>query len=364
MTPLSEHSIGTLGINLGQRKRVRAGAIITVAGQEQVKEPGNEETTPSQSLSSLGMSPIACQEFLGRTLLQCTRQDLHNCGVEQQTVLFEQPGLKSFTHSAAQAAEGFSSAWEAAVTQQLNDGAGILVLIRLGAYLEIDFRDLFRFHCETSNGLTQVYGRKGAFDLGLVSADQLRTHAGSYRRRLSALIPNSARYNFAGYSNRLDGPRDFRRLVDDALTGRNSILPNGERVGPGLWLAEGAKVDAGALLCAPAYIGAYSQVKSSCVIQGGSAIERNCVVDFGTTVTESCVLPGTYLGMGLDVVRSIVAPNRLFHLERNLGIEISDPHLVGTRLPASILGGLKKSITEKVFLNGASANSVGNFSHL
>jgi hypothetical protein len=342
---------------------MRVGAIITVAAEDQGKGTTNDET-PSQSLFSLGISPVVCQELLGQTLLQRTRQSLRESGVEQQTVLFEPPGSKSLIPSGCGTAESFSSAWETAVAQQLNDGAEALFLIRLGAYLETDFRDLLTFHREASGGLTQVYGKKGAFDLGLVSADQLRTEAGSYRRRLSALIPQSRRYTFSGYSNKLREPGDLRRLIQDALTGRNAIRPAGEEAGPGVWIGEGARVDPSASLYAPVYIGANAQIKGSCLINGTTAIERDCEVDFGTTVTDSCVLPGTYVGMGLNIVHSIVAPNRLFHLDRNVGMEISDAQIIGSRLPTSILAGFAKSITKKRSLKRVSTNLFGTLSHL
>jgi hypothetical protein len=342
---------------------MRVGAIITVAAEDQGRGTTNDET-PSQSLFSLGISPVVCQELLGQTLLQRTRQSLLESGVEQQTVLFEHPGSKSLIPSGSSTAESFFSAWETAVGQQLNDGAEVLLLIRLGAYLEVDFRDLLRFHRETSSGLTQVYGKKGAFDLGVVSANQLRTEAGSHRRRLSALIPQSRRYNFSGYSNRLREPGHLRCLVQDALTGRNGIRPAGEQAGPGIWIGEGASVDPAASLCGPVYIGANAQIKGSCVINGATAIERDCEVDFGTTVTDSCVLPGTYVGMGLNIVHSIVAPNRLFNLDRNVGMDISDAHIIGSRLPTSILAGFTKSITKKGSLRRVSANFLDTLSHL
>jgi len=342
---------------------VRVGAIITVAAEDQGRGTTNEET-PSQSLFSLGISPVVCQELLGQTLLQRTRQSLRESGVEQQTVLFEQPGSRGLIPSGPGTAEGFSSAWETAVGQQLGDGADVLFLIRMGTYLEIDFLDLLRFHRETSSGLTQVYGTKCAFDLGVISADQLRTEAGSYRRRLSALIPQSRRYNFSGYSNRLREPGDLRRLVYDALTGRNAIRPNGDQVGPSMWIGKGADVDPSASLFAPVYIGADTQIKGSCIINGGTTIERDCEVDFGTTVTDSCVLPGTYVGMGLNIVHSIVAPNRLFHLDRNVGMDISDAHIIGSRFPTSVLAGFTKSITKKGSLKRVSTNLFETLSHL
>jgi hypothetical protein len=349
---------------------VNIGAIVTVAQGREAEDATGGEGIPSRPLvEGLVESPIACHEFLGQTLLQRTLQDLREFGVRQQSVLFEERGCESLGCSQPPTSGKFFFTWENAVAQQLNEGAEILFLIRLGAYVEIDFSDLLRFHRETSSVLTQVYGKRSAFDLGVVSSSQLRTEPGSYRRRLSALIPYHGRYTFRGYSNRLSEPQDFRRLVHDALIGRNSIRPMGTEVGPNLWLGEDASVDSTACLAAPAYVGANTSVKGSCTIAGATAIERDCEVDFGTTVTDSCVLAGTYLGMGLNVVHSIVGPNRLFHLDRNIGMEISDSRLIGRRLTTPLLSrltksGSTKSMSSKKSLAGVGANFLGTTRHL
>lgn len=86
-----------------------------------------------------------------------------------------------------------------------------------------------------------------------------------------------------------------------------------------------------ARIIGPAYIGAHARIKASCVIKGATAIERNSEVDSGTVVNDSCVLPGTYLGAGLNFSHSIIAANKLFHLDRNIEVEIADRKLVAKR---------------------------------
>jgi hypothetical protein len=86
-------------------------------------------------------------------------------------------------------------------------------------------------------------------------------------------------------------------------------------------------------------------------------------------VTDSCVLAGTYLGMGLNVVHSIVGPHRLFHLDRNIGMEISDSRLIGRRLTTPLLSrliksGSTKSMSSKKSLAGVGANFLGTTRHL
>lgn len=328
------------------------GAIVTVAGQLKTEAANEGMSSPHHALTKpLGGSPFACHEILGQTLLQRTLLNLRSFGIKQQSVLFEESGAETFLPSRIAPAGGFFSAWENAIDQQLRQGADLLLLIRLGAYLEIDFSHLLRFHRETSSALTQVYDHKSAFEVAIVSANQLESQngAGSYRGRLSALIPYHRRYIFRGYSNRLREPQDLRRLVQDALLRRNSIRPIGDQVSPDVWLGKGAEADPAACISAPAYIGDHTRIKSGCTINGVTAIERECVVDFGTTVTDSCVLQGTYLGMGLNVSNSIAAPGKLFNLARNIEVDISDRHLIGKPLTARSFLGFRKPATRDNF---------------
>ncbi|MGH9511785.1 MAG: hypothetical protein ACRD2U_06575 [Terriglobales bacterium] len=299
-------------------------------------------------MQGFGGYPLVCHEILGETLLKRTLNRMRESGIGQPTVLYEESGSESIFPSRVPRAGKFFHQWEAAVGEHLNQGADILVLIRLGAHLEVDFAKLLEFHRESSSILTQVYDRKSAFDTAVVSAQQLNCETGSYRGRLSALIPYHKRYEFSGYANRLRGPQDFRKLAQDGLTGRSSIRPVGREVSPGIWIGDGADVDSTTRITAPAYIGAHTRVKGSCRINGATTIERDCEVDFGTSVTDSSVLPGTYLGVGLNFVHSIVTADRIFHIDRNVEVEISDPNLLGKRRSARTF---VKSIAGKDFFN-------------
>ncbi len=326
---------------------MKVGAIVTVprAIQEQ----------------AFGGHPLACYEILGDTVLQRTLDALKLAGIEPQDVLTENPGSESLFPSRLRPVNKFFSAWETSVERRLDQGVEILILIRMGAYLELNFADLLEFHRQTAGVLTQVYDHKSAFDIAVVNTTQLRGDKGSYRGRLTSLIPYHQRYQFTGFANRLREPQDLRQLAQDALFGRNSIRPRGQEVSTGVWLGEGAIVDPSAHISGPVFIGAGSRVKGSCVINGTTNIERDCEVDFGTTVTDSCILPETYLGIGLNFVHSIVTANRLFHLDRNVGVDISDSNLVGKKRS---IGALKKSIAKKGFFNRTEPQRNGADLHL
>ena len=324
---------------------MRVGAIVTVPAAIQEEDLSLQEGTRPQHLLA---GPLACYEILGSTILQRILDALRDAGIQQQTVLLEESGSEGLFPSRLRPTRNFFSAWEGSVQQQVDEGAEILFLIRLGAYLELDFDEVLAFHCQTAGVLTQVYDHKSAFDVAVVNTNQLRGDNGSYRGRLSALIPYHKRFNFTGYTNRLREPQDLRQLAHDGLLRRNSIRPLGKEVSPEVWMGEGATVDSSARISGPVYIGARSRVKGSCLVNGATTIERDCEVDFGTTVTDSSILPEPYLGIGLNFLHSVVTANKLFHLDRNVAVKISDRNLVGKR---RLTGTLKKSMGKKDFFN-------------
>ncbi len=200
---------------------MRVGAIVTVPGTIREEELGSQDRTgPQYPCQAVGDDPLACQEILGETLLQRTLNALGDAGIRQQTVLVEESGLESLFPSRLGTIGKFFSAWEASVERQLDEGAEILFLIRLGAYLDLDFARVLDFHRQSSGVLTQVYDHKKAFDVALVSTSHLRGENGSYRGRLGALIPYHKRYSFTGYTNPLREPRDL-----EAVGTRRVITP-------------------------------------------------------------------------------------------------------------------------------------------
>jgi hypothetical protein len=46
-------------------------------------------------------------------------------------------------------------------------------------------------------------------------------------------------------------------------------------------------------------------------------------------VHQSCILQGVYIGIALDLNRTVVSEKKLFHLDRNLQMDIDDERLIG-----------------------------------
>ena len=132
-------------------------------------------------------------------------------------------------------------------------------------------------------------------------------------------------YGSQKYANRLQSPRDFRRLVLDAFQGRCNLRPQGREVKPGVWICEGAQIERSARLVAPAFIGRNVQISDECLITRGSNVESNSIVDYGTVVEDSSILSNTYVGIGLDLSHSIVIGRSLLNLQHNVNLEITDP---------------------------------------
>ena len=213
------------------------GAIVTVPGAIQEEDLAlQDRARPQYLFQAFSGRPVACYEILGETLLQRTLNALRDAGIQQRAVLTEDSGSESLFPSRVRSFGKYFSAWEKSVEQQLEAGVEILFLIRMGAYLELDFTEVLEFHRQSCGVLTQIYDQKRALDVAVVNTSQLRGDTGSYRGRLSSLIPYHKRYHFAGYTNRLREPQDLRQLAHEALLGRNSIRPLGQEVSPEVWL--------------------------------------------------------------------------------------------------------------------------------
>ena len=338
---------------------VNIGVIVTIAGGRH-SETDDERGAPrkridnnanAKATSQLLMGlPVGSCDVLGQSIIDRVVARLRGFGAQRISIISEGP-LPGCTASSASGSlyrtgstPGFWPAWDSVVSEYLNQGVETLLLVRLGPYVELDLRDLLRFHRESASPLTQVYNRHTALDLVVVDAAPLREGTGSFRTRLSALIPQRQRYSFTGYTNLLAEPADCRRLVQDAFSGQCGMRPVGREVRSGIWYGERARVDRSATILAPAFIGAETCIEASCTISGATAVERQCEVDCGTTVDDCCVLPGTYLGMGLNVQHALVKGSKLFHLNRDIEVEIGDSRLIGTTSPSRQLSRRARSV--------------------
>jgi carbonic anhydrase/acetyltransferase-like protein (isoleucine patch superfamily) len=267
-------------------------------------------------------------DLLGKSLLDRAIAKLREFGVVESCVISEGTGTNQVVPSVSNSS-AFIAAWESAVARHMQQVVDFLLLIRMSTYTDLAYGELLQFHLEKRSALTQVYGTDGSLDIALVDASFLRDPGSAYRKVLGGLIPQQQRFLYGGYINRLNKPQDFRKLVEDGLRGNCGLYPVGIEVQPQVWHGHGAEVDGSAVVGAPAFVGARSHVAASCTLTGVSAIERGCKIDYGTMIDQSCILQDSYIGMGLDVRRSIVIDKTVFHLERNVEVSIGDRRLIG-----------------------------------
>lgn len=249
---------------------------------------------------------MASLEVLGHSIVERTIARLHCAGIKAVSVVNE---------SALSEAVGRRFIPEV-LLKQAQKGFGELLLMRLGAYAEVDIAELLDFHHDAGTVATRVSDADGPLDFWV-----LNTAPGA-QRGLDLDSPSC--YLTPGYVNRLTGARDLRRLVVDAFLGRCEIRPRGREQKPGVWIDDGARIHRSARVVAPAYIGRGSRVRASALITGFSAVERRCVVDYGTVVEDSSMLPYTYVGKGLEVAHAVVDGKHLVNLSRNVALTIED----------------------------------------
>jgi NDP-sugar pyrophosphorylase family protein len=227
--------------------------------------------------------------------------------------------------------------WEEAVASWIGQQAELLVLVCAGTYTDLDFRELIRFHLERGARLTEAYGKDGPLDVLIASRAALEGDGG-YRKAVSRFLGHGQRFFYSGYVNRLRTPADFMQLVEDGLNRRSKLEPAGTEITQGIWFGDDADVDPTCVLRGPVFVGSSTRVNSCCSIKPGSAIESGCEVDSGTTVDESWILPETYVGVGLNVRRSIVSNGKMFHLDRQTEVTIIDRRLIGAARSSPLFG--------------------------
>jgi len=315
---------------------VHIGAIVSLAEDRQGDETSYGRKYPRNGRGFLPGSSRARLDILGRSLLERAIAKLRQLPSVSVRTIPESPASTSLLPARSAKSSNFITAWESAVAQHVQEGASQLLLLRVGCYSDLDYEELLRFHVQRGAALTQAYGTAGALDLAVVEADCLRGTETPYRKVLSAFIPEQERFFFDGYVNPLKEPQDLRQLIEDGLAGRCSLQPIGNEVSAGVWMGAAARVDPSVSINGPTFIGAGSRIAESCTIKGSSSIERDCEVDCGTTVDQSCILQGVYVGVALNLRRSIVTQKRLFHLDRNVEVEIDDDRLLGTTKVAPI----------------------------
>ncbi len=281
-------------------------------------------------------SPLAMIDVAGMSPLERVAERLRRHGVSPVTVIVEENSSSRrgvpFPHDIvcrSAVPDRFWHSAESTFNDLAQNGAELVLVIRLGAYAEIDFEKLVQFHLEAPRRVSQAVQDAEPLEVFCLTASRRNDAASLFRSRLTRCRSQCAGYAQRGYVNRLAGPRDLRQFGIDLLTLKTEGLPAGTEVRPGVWVANGASIERGARILAPAFVGRSAKVRCGAVVTRCSTIESHAQVDCGTVVENSSVLPYSYVGAGLDVAHSVVGMGHIANLRRGATVQVSDQKLLG-----------------------------------
>lgn len=285
--------------------------------------------------------PVALLDVLGKSMVHRVAERLLRQGVDEVAVIAGATPGSADALAAARAQAPARVNWqvtapdetwraaEQAFSEFAQNGAEVVLALRLGPYAEIDFDHFVQFHLDSGARVTAAVRDGAEFGVFAISASRRNDAAFLFRHRFTECRVPCTRYSFAGYGNALATAHDVRELARDGLLLRNDLRPAGREVKPGVWAAAGARIDRGARVLAPAFVGTRAVVRAQAVITRCSTVERYSEVDCGSVIEDASVLPFCYVGAGLDVSHAVAGFRRLSHLRRNVEVEFSDPRLLG-----------------------------------
>lgn len=287
--------------------------------------------------------PALALDVLGKPVIERIVERLNKFGIASTTIVSEHAAVKAppGAHWIVSETERLWRTAQETFVELSQTSADLIIIMRVGAYAELDYEDLVQFHLEQGGGLTAVVQPNSEM-LGVYVVHPARTNDAAYLFRhglKTSRIPRSF-YEFGGYVNPLANAADLRRLTIDAFCGNAELEPDGVQVRPGVWASPTARIHKRARVLAPAFIGAHARVRAAAVVTRCSALEHHAHVDCGTVVDNATLLPNTFVGAGLDVAHAVVGFRHFAHLGRNVEVEIADPKLVSTvsTAPVRFLG--------------------------
>jgi hypothetical protein len=288
-----EKSLGLLSrdaISLTRRSgKVELAAVIVVPDRDQQNLISKVHSPTAPAFGSLRLPFSSRMPILGNDVLRSWMERVRNLGVRN---LWIAPAAHD---------EGESRSRLADMARQ---GIERLLMIKLKSYAEMDLTDLFHFHCEKCNPVTEARDSRGKLGVSLMDCAALCTAEEKYGDSANACTP--VPYPFRGYAKRILAAQERQELVGDALTGACAMRPFGTEIREQVWIGEGANLADSVRVIGPTYIGAHTVVRAGATIGPFASIERDCVIDCGTTVERATVLPDTYLAPGLLIRNALV----------------------------------------------------------
>lgn len=314
---------------------VRAVVLIGGASEE---VPGSSER--------VGGIAMAYLDVLGLPVVERVLERLRSYGITTVTLISDSAEPPFFARSKVASStvprvqvqgEQLWQRAEESFLRHAEDGADLVVMLRLGPYVEADYEEMIQHHLDRHCAVSMAVDGEGAgVELFVLNACARQEAVRLFRSRLRRRSRVCAPFPIAGYVNRLQAPSDLRRLAVDGLLARNAVRPEGTELRSGVWVGWKARIHRRARVIAPAFIGDHAKIHAATLITRGTVIEQHAEIDCGTVVENSTVLPFTRIGAGLDMMHSVVGFGHLAHLQRATEVEIADKKLVGVASPSTV----------------------------
>jgi carbonic anhydrase/acetyltransferase-like protein (isoleucine patch superfamily) len=304
-----------------------------------------ENVAESERFAELSLALV---DVLGRSVLLRTLDQLRGVGISRVSALSTceplppRPAAGGLDFAVVEPAKLWDEAWQQ--FRRLSRQADAVLVIRLGAWAEIDYAAMLRRHAQLGSALLRACTAAGEpLDVFAISSSGRAEAAALLRGELRDERVDAPSYVTEGYVNPLRTPECLRRLTLDALSGEAGIAPCGVELRPGVWAGNGARIHPRARVVAPAFIGAAAVVHRGALVTRGSSLEHHSEVDCGTVVESSSLLPYTRVGAGLEVEHSVAGFRTVHSLRHGVAVEIEDAQLVGSTsqaIPARALSAL------------------------
>jgi hypothetical protein len=286
---------------------------------------------------------LATLDVAGKSAIQRMAERLQQYGISSISTVVEAAipsdvrnfGLPSDVSCVSAAPDRFWRMAESVFNDMAQSGAELVILVRLGAYAEVDFEKLVQFHLDRKERVTRMALDDRMLEIFCISASRRNDAASLFRTQLAHCRSECPAFQHDGYLNPLATARDLRQFAIDILLRQTQTCPAGKEIKPGVWTAPGAMIEKGARVLAPAFVGSLARIRSGAVITRCSSVERHAEVDCGTVIENSTVLPFSYVGAGLDLAHSIAGMGHIVNLHRDVTVSIVDPKLVASMSTAS-----------------------------
>ena len=285
--------------------------------------------------------PLALLDVAGHSPLVRMAKRLESYGIspviavveENQPTFSRAHMLPVSVDCRASAPERFWRASENAFNDLASSGADLVLVIRMGAYAEVDFEKFIGFHLERHCRVSRVIHDTETLDMLCINGSRRNDAASLFRSGLAHCRSECEYFVHQGYINPLSDARDLRQLAVDILTLKTETPTGGNEIRPGIWASPGACIEKGARILAPAFIGASALVRHGAVITRCSTIEHHAQIDCGTVVENCTVLAYSSVGACLDLAHAVAGLSQIVHLRRGVVIEVADKKLLGQVSP-------------------------------